>query len=236
MVRPLAWLAIIVTAALASTGCESDSVATARKFLGWDDPNIPNMANYPKPDIAVAARVDEVGQRIIEINTFTGIEPFFTTIGVPESVLFHRGPNNLFISEGLVKLCKTDAELAAVLCSELGQMVAEKKAAKRYGIDRDSIPDVALPGSGSVMSGGGTPFDAARQAELGYMQRQPRATPTVDPVDAARQARQLLTGAGFDGAVLDQVQPLLKQSERGMKIQKQMSGSAPPPAWNSDLK
>jgi predicted Zn-dependent protease len=138
----------------------------------------------------------------------------------------------LFISEGLVNLCKSDAELAAVLSSELGQMVAEKKAGRRAGADRDSFPEVALPSGSQVMTGGGTPVDAGRQAELAYQERRPRAAPQIDPVDAARQARMILSTAGFDPTTLDQVQPLLKQSDRGANLRKQMSGSAPPPKWD----
>ncbi len=37
--------------------------------------------------------------------------------------------------------------------------------------------------------------------------------------------------AGFDPAALDAVGPLLKRSDRGEKIRKQMGGSAPAPDW-----
>ena len=57
-----------------------------------------------------------------------------------------RGTGEVFISEGLVKKCKTDAELAVVLCSELGQMMVEKRSGRAAGRDREPIPDVALPG------------------------------------------------------------------------------------------
>ena len=87
----------------------------------------------PKADLATAERVETIGRKIIAQNTFPGIEPLFHTVGVPESVLFHRGTEELFVSEGLIKKCKTDGELAAVLCSELGQMIAEKKSARRSG-------------------------------------------------------------------------------------------------------
>ena len=81
---------------------------------------------------AVAERVELLGRRLVAQNTFLGIDPLFTTVGgrevgERELVLFHNGTEQLYISEGLVTKCQSDAELAAVLCSELGQMVAEKR-------------------------------------------------------------------------------------------------------------
>jgi len=231
MYRSLVGIAVVIFTALASIGCATDGDWSVRKIIGWDDPKTPPMPNFPKASFQIAERVENLGNLIVTQGTFIGIKPLFYTVGVPESVLFHRGPEELFIGEGLVKLCKSDAELAAVLCSELGQMAAEKKAGRRVGADRDPIPESGLPGGSQVMTGGGTPDDPIRRAELGYQDRRPKTTPVIDPVDATKQARMLLSTAGFDPGTLDQVQPLLKQSSRGDNIRKQMSGSAPPPIW-----
>ncbi len=200
-----------------------------KKAVGWEEVKTPRPPNIPQAHIEVSERVETLGQKIIGLNTFTGLEPMFWVAGVPESVLFHRGPNELIISEGLVAKCKTDAELAAVLCSELGQMVAEKRAVRRVGADRDTIPDAALPG-GSTLAGG-MPVDASRAAEVAYQDRRPKAAPTIAPADSAKIARDLLKGAGFDPADLDRVEPLLKQSDRGAALRKQMNSSASAPQW-----
>jgi hypothetical protein len=233
MCRSCIGIAVVIIASLASIGCETDGNWTVNKLLGWDDPKTPPMPKVPPANIEIAQRVENMGHRIIAQNAFIGIEPLFTTIGVPESVLFHRGPEQLFISEGLVGLCKSDAELAAILCSELGQMIAEKKAVRKTVADRDSFPDASLPNGGPPMTGGGTPVDAGRQAELAFNERRPKPAPTIDPVDAAKQARLILSTAGFDPATLDQIQPLLKQSDRGTILRQQMSGSAPAPTWRN---
>lgn len=89
---------------------------------------------------AACARVDEVSKFILKQNPFPGIEPVVQTFGVKDPILFHRGTGELFLSEGLVERCKTDEELAAVLCSEMGQMKAEKLAAKRVGLDPEGDP------------------------------------------------------------------------------------------------
>jgi hypothetical protein len=221
-------------ALLFSTGCMHDGEWSVRKALGWDDspPNrvvTPLPKDVPKPNPAIAERVELLGRKVIAQNTFVGVDPLFHTIGVKENVLFHIGPERLVISEGLVEQCKTDAELIAVLCSELGQMVAEKRTAKAFGRDVDPIPD-ATHGAGPFP--GGSAFDAGQQVNLAYHDKQfPRGTPRPDPIDAKHAARDLLVGAGYSPAELDRVEPLLKQSARGEQLKKQMSASAPPPDW-----
>jgi predicted Zn-dependent protease len=233
MCHPYFGFVIVILACLASMGCETDGTWTVNKILGWDDPKAPKTPKYPQPNTEIAMRVENMGHRIIAQNEFIGIDPLFTTIGVPESVLFHKGTDQMFISEGLVKLCKSDDELAAVICSELGQMIAEKRAVRRAGAERDSFPESSLPGGSPVMTGGGTPDDVGRMAEIAYQERRQKAASVADPVDAAKQSRTLLSTAGFDPALLDQVQPLLKQSDRSAILRKQMSASAPPPKWDN---
>jgi hypothetical protein len=236
MCRPLACITLVVFTSLISVGCTTDSATSVRKFLGWDDSKSPSMPKYPTATVQVAERVENLGVKIVSMTPSIELDTtkiFFSTIGIPESALFHRGPEHLFISEGLVNKCKSEEELAAVLCTELGQMVADKRAAKKAGAERDAaIPDVALPGGSQVMTGGGTPADTGRMAEIGFEQRRPK-TPVYDPIDGMKQARILMRNAGYDIALLDQVQPLIKESDRGALVRKQMSGSAPAPKWDA---
>ncbi|MFM8273693.1 MAG: hypothetical protein ACKODX_15385 [Gemmata sp.] len=220
-------------ALLLSTGCvhSGNGEWSISKALGWDDdePSF-DPKNPPRPALPVAERVEALGRKIIAQNTFTGIEPLIFTVGVKESVLFHRGTEELYISEGLVAKCRTDAELAAVLCAEMGQMVAERRAAK--GLGRDVDPIRSADHGASPVLGGGTPVDLGRQAELAmHEKRHPRAGAKADEVDARKTARDLLTGAGFEPGELDRVEPLLKQSDRGEKLRKQMGGTGAVPNW-----
>jgi predicted Zn-dependent protease len=209
---------------LALTGCLHDDWSIG-EALGWEKVQTPNMAKYPPPDIRVAERVEQLGRQIIAQNTFTGLDPLFYTVGVPEPMLFHRGTATLYVSEGLVKQCPTDDELAAVLCTELGHMMAEHRAARGAGRDADQIPDVALPSTG-------TAFDQTRDAELALQAKQRTRTGTRVPAeDPAKHTRDLMRGAGYDPAELDRVAPLLKQSDRGEALRKQMAGSGPVPKW-----
>ena len=199
-----------------ATGCLSD-------LRLWDDK--PKEHKVSLASVEVARRVDDLTKRIVDQNTFTGLEPIVRVIGVPEAVLFHRGTSEIFISEGLVKKCKTDPELAAVLCSELGRMMAQKRAGIALGRNADPIPAIALPG-GSFDSNG------VREAELALQQKRANEKLATEQSDAVQLAKGLLKGAGFDPAELDRVQAMVKQSDRGEAIKKQMAGPAPAPTWN----
>ncbi|MBN9523485.1 hypothetical protein J0H58_34060 [bacterium] len=201
-------------------GCVHEGSFSVEKLLGWDDPAAPKIG---PASVQIAERVDTLGRKIMGQNPFTGLDPLFHTVGVQESVLFHRGTAEVFVSAGLVEKCKTEPELAAVLCAELGKMTAEKRRAATVGKDRDSIPNVALPGADG--------FDATRAAELARQETKPARRFTADEMSSDHVARDLLRGAGYDPAELDRVQPLLRQSERGDAIRKQMAGSAPAPKW-----
>jgi hypothetical protein len=221
------------------TGCTDrnflDREWSLSKTLGLEPDNrvkTPDPSKFPQPNLQVAERVENLGNRIITQNTFTGLNPLFHTLGVQEPLLFHRGTGELFVSEGLVSRCKGDAELAAVLCSELGQMMAELQAAKRVGRNTDPIPDVSFPNSTDA---GGIAGDQTRLAELAYHEkkygrRQP-AGASETPADPQRLARDLLKGAGFEPGEFDRVEPLIRDAGRSDALRKQMAGSAPPPVW-----
>jgi predicted Zn-dependent protease len=210
-------------------GCTSDGSWSMSRLLGWDESPAARSAKMPKADLALAERVETIGRKIIAQNTFTGIEPLFHTVGVPEAVLFHRGAEELIISEGLVKQCRSDSELAAVLSSELAQMMNEKKTARRVGADRDSFTDISVPTNSGLA--GGTPVDPARDAERAFLEKQRKQNANRETTDPGKVAGDLMRGAGYDPADLDRMATVLKQSDRGLAIKKQMGGSAPPPRW-----
>jgi hypothetical protein len=168
-------------------------------------------------------RVEVLGRQIVTQNTFTGIEPVFHFLGVKDPTLFHKGTEELFISEGLVKKCKTDDELAAVLCSELGKMVAEKRAGIAVGRDSDPL----LRGPGGKQDVG---EDVPGAVAVGVESTPTRAWTKAD-TDAVKIAEGLLRGAGFDPALLEQVAPLLKEADRHDAIRKQLSAPAAAPVW-----
>jgi hypothetical protein len=177
-------------------------------------------------DKAVQQRVGDLGLKIIQQNTLCGLDPLFCAIGVKESVLFHVGARQLFISQGLVEKCQTDAELAAVLCSELGQMQAEARTARALGRNPDPVTNPAPDGSEQL---GGTPITVGQQPNRGGAENKPTTGNRAEAADATRAARELLVGAGYSPAELDRVDSLLKLSPRSEQLRKQMGGSAPTP-------
>jgi hypothetical protein len=210
-------------------GCVHDGEWTVERMLGWDGPEAWKKGKVSVASVQVAERVETLGRRIIAQNTFTGLDPLFMTINPSETVLFHRGTEQLWISEKLVKMCHSDAELAALLCTELGRMMAEKRLAQKVGRDKESIPDVVSP-TGSAVDVFQTGTIASREMPIVPGGRDVGRGQSTDP---ATLARELLRGVGFDPAEFDKVAPLLKLAEGGETIRKQIVGSGPVPTWEN---
>jgi len=201
-------------------GCTHTGTLSVERLLGWEETGTMNVT---PESMKTAERVDGLGRRIVAQNPFSGLEPLFHVVWVRESVLFHRGTGEVFVSAGLVEKCKSEPELAALLCAELGKMSAEKRRAALHGKDRDGIANVSFPNPNAL--------DASTSAEVA---KQEKASPhrfTADELNADAVARDLLRGAGFDPSELEKAQPLLKQSQRGADIRKQLAGSAAAPKW-----
>ncbi|HJZ56374.1 MAG TPA: hypothetical protein VKE74_15525, partial [Gemmataceae bacterium] len=154
-------------------GCEHLSAFDPKSALtgGTEWYALGKKVQTPEPEkvspasLQTAERVETLGRRIIVQNTFTGLDPLFHTVGIKDPVLFHRGTAELFISEGLANRCKTDAELAAVLCSELGRMQADRRSAQRVGRDKEPIPEVGPDGPTPVEKQPPEPLPAAESAD-----------------------------------------------------------------------
>src|SRR5262249_58343596 len=107
------------------------------------------QASYAPAGLDTAARVDTLGRSILAANPQIGVRPMFRTIGAPQPEIFHQGTAEIKITEGLVRQCRSDAELAVVLCYELGKMVSERESLARpwnRTQERELPPDVRFPG------------------------------------------------------------------------------------------
>ena len=184
----------------------------------------PTTAAVPA-DTALAAQADTLGRMIIAKNSQAGVQPLFRTVGTPQLEIFHKSTSEIVISEGLVRQCKTDGELAALLCLELGKMVSEREAVAapwRRTMERELPPDVRMPGDNGA--------DRTQLAELGkyYEADRKRSAGTKSlPPDPQALARGYLTKAGFAATELDRVAPLVRGAENSATLQKQIT---PPPA------
>src|SRR5216684_4124161 len=122
--------------------------------------------SVPTASTESAARVDLLGRKILATNPQIGMKPQFMVIGSPQPEIFHKKNEGLFITEGLVKQCKTDGELAAVLCHELGKMVSDREVQmgpQVWNPRRLPPPEVRI---GNDSPGSFNPADRTRLAEL----------------------------------------------------------------------
>jgi hypothetical protein len=231
-----AWLPSVLLA-VASGGCAIDDLPSwlhpdssldtvhANPFAAAPAGPLPNVAHAPATE-AVARRVNDLGQRVLAANPDLPIRPVFVAIGSPDPEIFHRDTTALFISEGLANRCATEAQLAAVLCSELGKMMSQREALlalKARRPDRDA--PVAMP----IGSDGGGTFgaaDAVRLAELGKFDETRRAAgggPPPAPPDAQLLARTYMARAGYTGADLEAAAPLLREADKHNEQEKQFT-------------
>jgi hypothetical protein len=177
-----------------------------------------------------ALRVDRVGRDVLAANPQIGLRPLFATIGAPQPELFHQGSKIVHITDSLVAKCQSDAQLAALLCLELGKMVAEREemASPRMRNPQGQPPmEVPIGNAGQYSSP-----DLTHLVELApYDRERQRAGKRLAPPDPVVLAAAYLEKAGFSRTDLDSAAPLLALAEPNCSLEKQISGSAPVPTW-----
>jgi hypothetical protein len=205
---------VIVGATLLAGGC------------WWDEPKqqyapkdvvrgIPSV-DAVNANTSAGSRVDSIGTRILAENPQIAAKPLFRTIGSPEPEIFHQGMGSVIITQKLVDLCPTDAELAAVICMEFGKMVAEREALAPLSRKSDLPPiSPGLPASVSV--------DQFRQAELADYEKRRGGHPSRDGQlpDPEALARIYLQRAGFAAADLETVRTQLKAASANSTLENQ---------------
>ncbi len=192
--------------------------ATAPVFL-------PTKSSPSSP--AVAIKVDEIGQKLLAANRSIGMKPLFLTIGAPQPEIFHKDTTALYITEGLIRQCKTEAQLAAVLSVELGRMVAEREALASPAPQATKPAPMAVPmGNAGQFSG----VEQLQQAERATLEPR-RPSKKFVPPDPQTLAAGYLDAAGFDRKELTAVAPLLEQAERNFLLEKQFKGPGAGPQW-----
>lgn len=215
---------------IALCGCQdSRFFRTAKSYINKPI-SVPNMK---EPSLAAAARVDQIGRQILSANIFCGVDTSFQIIGNEEPLLFHRGQESVFISDALVNRCSTDEELAAVLCHELAQMIAEKRNAARMGYSEPMV-NISTGNNGEA---GGITGDQFRLAELAAIEKR---TPkkVVDRVlaestDPRKIGIDLLKTTGIDEKHYAAGEKLLRGLNKNRDVIKQLDGGAAKPEWSN---
>ena len=177
-----------------------------------------------------AITVDRIGQQLLAANKQLGIKPNFMTIGAGDPEIFHQGTTTLYITESLVRQCKSEGQLAAVLSLEMGKMIAERESFVNPA-DRD--PPKALPmqvpiGNAGQFSG----MDQIYQAEVAKLDADRRVPARkVAPLTPELLARKYLETAGFDSNELVAVTPVLQAADKNYVLEKQFNPPNTPPMW-----
>jgi hypothetical protein len=181
--------------------------------------------SYAPASTAAAARVETLGRKIVMANPQAGLRPYFRTIGAPQPELFHVGTTEIDITEGLVSQCKTEGELAAVLCKEMGKMVSEREAVagpQARSPEREPPPELRV---GTDYAGTAGAPDQTRLAELGKFEKERRRLrePSLPPPDPQVLARLYLKNAGFPEKELESAAQLLQTAAQNNAFEKQMA-------------
>jgi hypothetical protein len=221
---------------LLAAGClnqQSETSLVPDNPFGYTPPApTQTRAAYAPAPLETAARVDTLGRKILAANKETGVKPLFRTIGVPQAEVFHYGTAEINITEGLVKQCQTEGQLAAILCTELGKMVAEREAlAGPEARQPDPLPPpevrIGTDNAGSL----GTP-DQTRLAELAKFEKRPRhSTLPLTLPDPQALARTYLTQSGYTEKDLDDAGPLLRSAAANSSLEKQLTPNSPVRPW-----
>jgi hypothetical protein len=170
-----------------------------------------------------AARVDRLGRNILAANHQIGLRPQFMVIGSPQPEIFHKQGEALYVTDGLVKQCKTDGELAAVLCHELGKMVSDREVQRGPQAKNQRIQPPPEARIGNEAPGSYDSADRTRLAELAIFEQERRESARpLPPPNPNLLARTYLQRAGFTEADLRAAQPLLQAANGNMTFEKQM--------------
>lgn len=219
---------------LAAAGCLSDekklTTVSPSAFGKVSRTQAASFKPAPPATQEISLRVDRVGKQIVTANPRINQKVVFMTVGQPQEEIFHQSQKDVstvFVTEGLVKQCKSDGELAAVLSEELGKMACEQMVQTRPA--RNPIPATLLLNSPVGNDIGGTFGSADRTNDMIAARfekewQQSRTTLPSTPPPPETLARSYLGSAGYDPKTLDTVKPLLRKADKQNTLELSMTG------------
>jgi len=210
-------------AALGLAGCEE---MTRQSRYSPNDPIRLKVApqNVQANNLA-ATRVHTIGTAILAANPRIDAKPLFETVGSSEPEIFHNGTSRIVITQGLVEKCPTDADLAAVLCFELGRMVAEREAVSPANKHLPPLQPLDPGGPRDLATGRG---DVYRLDEIANAEKQRNSVYAELLPDPEMFARLYLRRAGFRPESIDAVKPQLRLAAKNNGLEEQLAPSAAP--------
>jgi hypothetical protein len=218
---------ILPIVCLAVIGClprqENTALVPSNPFGSPPPPQI-SHASISAASLQAAARVDSLGRKLLTANPQIGVQPLFRTIGAPQPEIFHVGTAEVDITEGLVKHCTSDGQLAAVLAVELGKMVSAREL---LAGPQNRAPEPEPPMEvrvGSDNAGLFGPADQLHRAELAKFdqERRKRAAGATTALDPQALAGGYLLKAGYTASDLAAAAPLLRSAAENHALAKQL--------------
>jgi hypothetical protein len=223
---------VAIALVLTVSGCISDekklTTVSPNAFNGPVRTQSASIKHAPQATEKVSIQVMQLGQKILAANPRMNPKTTFLTLGVPDVEIFHQvqGINSvIYITEGLVKQCKTDGELAAVLCQELGKMSSEQIAKARPMRALPDRPPLMTPRVGNDIGGTFGTADGTDQMLLVHYEKEHRsAQQPLPPPPPESLARGYLQTAGFNPKDLETVTPLLRKADQNNSLEQSMTG------------
>lgn len=185
-------------------------------------------ASPSSPETALL--VDRIGNQLLRANKQLNIKPAFLTISAPKPEMFHQGTGIIYITDSLVRQCKTETQLAALLSVELGRMISEREAQANPELSEQPkrLPLTVQIGNAAQFSGTEQLY-AAEVAKLDADRRQPLKK--FVPPSPEVLARKYLEAAGVDLQELATVAPLLQEADRNYVLEKQFKAATDTTTW-----
>jgi hypothetical protein len=172
--------------------------------------------------VALAERIQTVGQSLIAANPFLGLQPNFYVLTTREKSIGHPDSFGVFLSEPMILACQTKEDLATVLALELATMVIEQKNIARLG-----LPDPTA----ALIQGDDHSLNIAADPNAKVVAiSKPRENEASGetPVDLAKR---ILVAAGFGTEKVDIWQPEIAKIKAGADPSRTLGGSAVAPSW-----
>jgi hypothetical protein len=233
------WMSCCVIPMLA-TGCSPlaalpDESATqqvaAAPFTEPRTTIAPTRVNYAPASPAVDASVEMIGRKLYLDNRQAGLPwPYFNAIGSADPEIFHVGSNRIFVTEGLIKQCQSDGQLAAVLAYEMGRIVSEREAAANDQVRNPERPlPIHLPIAGSYNSRDADPTYLIEMAR--YEKQYPKHPAKLPPPNPQLVANDFLQRSGYQITDLTAVMPILQNAQRFTTQEDQFKGTVKQGDW-----
>lgn len=234
--RMIPWCALLFAGCSHSSLFTSDNTQTATQQVPaspFAEPRkqAPTRVSYAPASQEASYRVVLIKDKLIGQNPQIGLKPYAIAIGSNDPEIFHKG-NDIYITEGLIRQCATDDQLAGVLAFEMGRMVAEREATVS-----DDVRQPARPRPFEVPIGGGgyrSEADPLHHVELSrYEKQNPKPSGKLPRPDPHNVARGVLERAGYQRTDLDAVLPVLENAQRYSVLESQFKGAVQQTDWKA---